>query len=243
MAQQRSPKQLAKLIDYILSRRPDEFGLVTDGKGFVKIKELVKALNEEDGLKYVRHSHINEIMITLPTHGFEVVDKLIRAQNREHLPKQSVALDPPKLLFTCVRRKAYPYVLNKGINPTGFNKIILSSNQDLAQRIGRRSDHAAVMLTVQVSQSEDKGVIFIQAGETLFLADYIPPDCFSGPPLPKESPEFRKPDKPQKEPAAPSAGSFLLDLDKKEHPTKPSITSKKRSKKHKRRRERPPWRK
>jgi putative RNA 2'-phosphotransferase len=242
MVLQRSPKQLAKLIEYILRRRPDEFGLVTDGEGFVKIKELLKALNEEDGLKYVRHSHINEIMISLSNHGFEVVDKLIRAQDRERLPKQSVALNPPKLLFTCVRRKAYPYVLNRGIKPTGFKKIILSSSRDLAQRIGRRSDHAAVMLTVQVSQSEDKGVIFIQAGETLFLADYIPPDCFSGPPLSKELPEFRKPDKPQKEPAELSAGSFLLDPNKKEHPAKPGITSKKRSKKHKRRRERPPWR-
>ena len=243
MVLQRSPQQLAKLINYILSRRPDEFGLVTDREGFVKIKELLKALNEEDGLKYVRHSHINEIMITLPKHGFEVVDKLIRAQNRKHLPKQSVALDPPKLLFTCVRRKAYPYVLNKGIKPTGFNKIILSSDRDLAQRIGRRSDHAAVMLTVQVSQSEDKGIIFIQTGESLFLTDYIPPDCFSGPPLPKESPESRKLDKPQKEPAEISAGSFLIDFNKKEHPAKPGTTSKKRSKKHKRRRERPPWRK
>ena len=237
-----SPKQLAKFFNYVLGRRPDEFGLVTDKEGYVKIKELIKATNEEEGLKYVRRSHINEIMITLPNHEFEVVDKLIRAQNREHLPKSSVALDPPKLLFTCVRKKAYPYVLDRGIKPTGFSKIILSSNRNLAERIGRRSDHAEVMLTVQVSQSEDKGVIFVQAGESLFLADYIPTDCFSGPPLPKESPEPHKPYKSKKAPAETSAGSFFLDFNKKEQPAKPGTMSKKRGKKHKRRRERPPWR-
>ena len=240
--QKQSPKQLAKFLNYVLSRRPDEFGLVTDKEGFVKIKELIKATIEEEGLKYVRRSHINEIMITLPNHGLEVAENLIRAINREHLPKQSFALDPPKLLYTCVREKAYPYVLDKGIMPTGFSKVILSSNRDLAQRMGRRSDTAAVLLTVQVNQSEVKGVVFFTAGESLFLADYIPPECFSGPPLPKDLPDTRKADKPQKEPAKMPAGSFFLDLNKKEHPVTPGARQEKRNKKQKQRRERPPWR-
>jgi len=240
--QQRSPKQLAKFFNYVLGRRPDEFGLVTDKEGFVKIKDLLKATNEEEGLKNVRRPQINEIMITLPDHGLEVADDLIRAINREHLPKQSFALDPPKLLYTCVRKKAYPYVSKKGIRPAGFSKVILSSDCDLAERMGRRSDHAAVLLTVQVSLSEDKGVVFFQAGESLFLAEYIPPDCFSGPPLPKELPEPRKANKLQRDPAKMPAGSFPLDLNKIEHPATPGAGQKKRDKKQKQRRERPPWR-
>ena len=241
--QKQPPKQLAKFFNYVLSRKPDEFGLVTDKEGFVKIKELIKATIEEEGLKYVRRSHINEIMITLPNHGLEVAENLIRAINREHLPKQSFALDPPKLLYTCVREKAYPYVLDNGIMPTGFSKVILSSNRALAQRMGRRSDHGAVLLTVKVNQSEVKGVVFFTAGESLFLVDYIPPDCFSGPPLPKDLPDARKADKPQKEPAKIPAGSFFLDLNKKDRPVTPGAGQKKSTKKQKQRRERPPWRK
>jgi len=240
--QQRTPKQLAKLLNYVLGRRPDEFGLVTDKEGFVKIKDLIKATSEEDGLKCVRRAHINEIMLTLPNHGLEVADPLIRAQNRENLPKQSFALDPPKLLYTCVRKKAYPYVKDKGIRPSGYSKIVLASTSDLAFRIGKRSDHAAVLLTVQVNHSEDKGVVFFKAGESLFLADYIPPDGFSGPPLPKELAETRKTDKSKKEPAKIPAGSFLLDLNNNERPATPGARQKKRDKKQKQRRERPPWR-
>ena len=240
--QQRTPKQLAKLLNYVLGRRPDEFGLVTDKEGFVKIKDLIKATSEEEGLKCVRRAHINEIMLTLPNHGLEVADPLIRAQNRENLPKQSFALDPPKLLYTCVRKKAYPHVLNKGIRPTGFSKVILSSKSDLAERMGQRSDHDAVLLTIQVSQSEDKGVVFFQAGESIFMAKYIPPGCFSGPPLPKELPDTRKADKLPKEGPKMPAGSFALDLNKKENPATPGAGQKKRNKKQKPRRERPPWR-
>ena len=240
--QQRSPKQLAKFLNYVLGRRPDEFGLVTDKEGFVKIKDLIKAANEEAGLKYVRRFHINEIMITLPNREFEIADNFIRAINREHLPKQSFALDPPKLLYTCVRMKAYPHVLDKGIMPTGFSKVILSANPDLARRMGQRNDRDAVLLTVQVYPSEEKGVVFFQAGKSLFLADHIPPGCFNGPPLPKESPEPRRTDKSKKEPTEIAPGSFLLDLNKKDRPVTPGSRQKKRTKKQKQRRERPPWR-
>jgi hypothetical protein len=59
MGKAKSPQSLAKLITYILGRRPDEFGLVTDTEGFVKIKELLKAITEEAGWKYVRRSDLN----------------------------------------------------------------------------------------------------------------------------------------------------------------------------------------
>jgi putative RNA 2'-phosphotransferase len=240
--QQRSAKQLAKFFNYVLGRRPDEFGLVTDRDGFVKIKDLIKATNEEDGLKYVRRAHINEIMLTLPNHGLEISDTLIRAQNRKHLPKQSFALAPPKLLYTCVRKKAYPHVLTEGIRPTGYSNVILSANRDLALRMGRRSDHDAVLLTVLVSKSEDEGVVFFQAGESIYMAEDIPPGCFSGPPLPRELPDARKTDKSKREPTPTPAGSFLLDLDKKDRPATQGARQKKRHKKNKPLRERPPWR-
>ena len=109
--------------------------------------------------------------------------------------------------------------------------------------MGQRSDHSAVLLTVQVSHSEDNGVVFFKAGESLFLADFITPGCFSGPPLPKDQPDTRRADKPLKEAPRMPAGSFLLDPNKTANPAAPDARQKKRNKKHKPRRERPPWRK
>ena len=194
MAKQRSPKQLAKFIDYILARRPDEFGLVVDAEGFVKIKELLKALHEEVGWKYVRRSHLNEIMITLPQPTVEILENKIRAKTRHLLPKSTPTSNPPKLLYTCVRRKAYPSVREKGIHPSGHCQIVLSSNRELAHRIGKRMDPSPVVLTVHTQQSTDKGVRYHQAGEALFLSDHVPVGCFTGPPLPKEKPVTKKPE-------------------------------------------------
>ena len=112
----------------------------------------------------------------------------------------------------------------------------------MAERMGRRSDHAAVLLTVQVSHAEDKGVVFFQAGESIYMAEYVPPGCFSGPPLPKEQAEARKTDKSKTEPAQTLAGSFFMDLEKKEKQAAPGSKQKRRNKKNKPKRERPPWR-
>jgi putative RNA 2'-phosphotransferase len=252
MSLQRSPKQLAKLIDFVLSRRPDEFGLVLDADGFVKLKDLLKAIKEEDGFRYVRRAHLDEIILTVPDHSLEISDDLIRSKVRDRLPQRAYALEPPKLLYTCVRQKAYPHVHQKGIRPTAYSQVILSSSREMAERIGRRIDHSAVLLTIQVQQSADRGVVFFQAGENIFLADFIPAQCFTGPPLPKEKPVLKSPDASKTRQMKRPAGSYFIDMNDRLDATIPKSKRNrtpaelkqegKRIKKHKRKRERPPWR-
>ena len=64
----------------------------------------------------------------------------------------------------------------------------------MAERIGKRVDHAAVLLTIQVQSSVDQGVVFFKAGEYIYLADFIPAQCFTGPPLPKDKPAIKEVD-------------------------------------------------
>jgi len=244
---------LTKFIAYILERRPDEFGLVIDSEGYIKIKELLKALNEEKGFRHVRRSHLNEILYSIAHPPFEIADNRIRAKHRDLLPRPDVARDLPKLLYTYIRRKAHPFVTDKGIFPSGYHQVVLTSKRDLAERMGKRIDPQPVILTVHVQKSLDNGVRFYQAGGLLFLAASIPPDCFSGPALPKAKPENTKQGQTNRAEQPAAAGSFLIDLDqagaqqtfgakskKKELDWK---GKKKRMKKQKRKRDRPPWRK
>lgn len=253
MAQHRSPKKLAKVLSYMLGYRPDEFGLVPDPDGFVKVKDLLKAISEEKDWKFVRRSHLDEIVITLPDSPIEIQKNRIRCIFRDKLPWPAPAKHFPKLLYTCVRRKAYPHVLNKGIFPMDHDYVILSSSKNLAERIGKRIDQTPVVLTVNVEKSLNDGVVFLQAGELINLAKTIPPGCFSGPPLPKEKPLPQKPEAVDKQDSKRLPGSFLLDIEKRQTPSTPFERKKKRKvvdwkndrkklRKQKRERERPPWR-
>jgi putative RNA 2'-phosphotransferase len=253
MHRTKSPQTLAKFIAYILERRPDEFGLVTDKEGFVKIKELIKAITEEKDWKYVRRFHLDEILYTLPSPPFEIFDKHIRAKRRDRLPEALLTRDPPKLLFTCIRKRAYPSVLDKGISPARHQRVILAADRKLAERIGKRADQEPVVLTVHVQKSVASGVMFYQAGELLFLSEFIPPGCFSGPPLPKEKTETKKTEKLDTAAQPKAAGSFLVGINNlADHRRSAGGRSqkskldrkgpKKPIKKQKLKRERPPWR-
>jgi len=254
MAKPHPLKPLARFLAYILGRNPAEFGLVPDPDGFIKIKDVLKALSEEEGWRHVRRAHINEILISLPHPPIEVKEKHIRAVSRENLPKRGIASNLPKLLFTCIRQKAYPHVLEKGLYHSGQSHVILSSSRKMALRIGRRIDQDPVLLTINIDQAGRRGSVFYESGGTLFLAEHIPPGVFSGPALPKTKTDLKKEENAKKAAAPVSPGSFVIKDQKPYGSSKPSPRtdvkrppggpkSRHKRKKDKSVRERPPWRK
>jgi putative RNA 2'-phosphotransferase len=211
MKPQQSTRRLEKFIVYVLGRRPDEFGLVPDADGWVKLKDLLKALNEEDGWRHVRRSHIDEIVLTQPAAEIDINENRVRARLREHIPVPQPVDGPPKLLYTCIRRRAYSVVLDKGIVAAEGKKVVLAAAPDLALRIGRRRDPDPVLLTVNVEQTLAHGIALHRFGELLYLADAIATDCFTGPPLPKEKPVAAKPPVEPERASRHEAGTFVLD--------------------------------
>lgn len=248
MSHKKSPKELAKMLAYILGRHPAEFGLIPDRDGYVRIKELLKVFSEEEGWSYVRRSHLEEVTFTLPGRPVEFKGNLIRAKNRENLPSFEEAAELPKLLYTCVRQRAYPFVASNGVQKSDGD-VILSANPETARRIGKRIDQKPVLLTVQVKKTLAERVRFFTGGGTLFTAASIPAGCFTGPPLPKEKPDLTPP--PNLVPATPKRpGSYTINIQtdgtfgssggksggKKEPPWK------KKRKRVKERHQKPPWR-
>ena len=243
MAINRKSIQLSKFIGYVLGKEPGEFGLVPGEDGFFKTKEFLKAVWEEEGYRHVRESHLNEILLTVPDPPFEIKEKLIRSVDWRKLPSIAEADNLPKLLYTCVRRKAHAFALEKGIFPVGHDRVVLSSKPEMARRIGRRFDGDPVLMTVQTAASTECGVVFFRAGDDLYLADSIPAGCFTGPPPPKEKPLDQKPKKlkEETETAERTPGSYFVDLTpkkerkKKDHRNRQKDIAWKRERKRKQR--------
>jgi len=214
-----SSDKLSKMLSYVLGRRPDEFGLAPDNHGFIKIKHLLKALHEQDGWKFVRLSHINQILMDPRAPAFEIKEGLIRAENRDALPKTKIPTEHPGVLYTCVRRKAYGAAIEKGLLTKDDMRVTLSSCRDMAEKIGKRNDSQPVLLTVHVKKALDEGVVFMQTGDSLFVSRSIPANCFSGPRLPKpkanpkkEGASNKKTDDPKDaNPGPKHPGSFFID--------------------------------
>ncbi len=246
---QQKAQQLAKFLTYILGRRPDEFGLVTDADGFVTIKSLLQALGEEEGWRYVRRKDIDSLSLLVPELSLEQESDRIRTKEQKHLPVPQVKMNLPKLLYICVRRRAWPVVATHGLGVEDPEKpeLVVTADQEMALRRGRRIDPDPVLLTIHTSTAQEMGALFKQYGETLYLTSYVPVEGVSGPPLPKEEPQ-RKKAKPKVRPQTP--GSFALrpqnrpdDQDDAAQDPAGRSRDQRRRKEKQWQREKPPWRK
>ncbi|MCD6319366.1 MAG: RNA 2'-phosphotransferase [Candidatus Desulfofervidaceae bacterium] len=184
---QQTLKGLSKLMSYILRHRPDEFGLCLDEEGFVSLKELHQAITEDKNWSFVRKSHLMDVINFADRERFELKDGKIRATYGHSIPVKLnyKPVTPPKLLYHATSRKAYPYILKKGLLPMGRQYAHLAVNKDLALRIGKRRDNKPVLLEIQAQKAAQDGIEFFCPNELIYLVKTIPPQYISGPPLHK----------------------------------------------------------
>jgi putative RNA 2'-phosphotransferase len=178
---------LSRFLVYILGHRPYEFGLVPDMDGFVSYKELLQAIHEEPGWHYVRQSNINEVLLGKDRSLFQPEEKRIRVLDRQwqmDLDHPSDML--PKLLFTPIRRKAHPVVMEKGLKSAEGKHIVLSSDQDMILRIGKRRDQNPVLLEILASSAQSKGIMFYTFSDLFLCTGGIPAEYIAGPQVSKE---------------------------------------------------------
>ena len=216
---------LCRFLSYVLARRPDEFGLIPDSDGWIPVKELLQALHEEEGWRYVRQGHINELMMDRGRDVFKLDGGYMKAAERHFSEPEPVApKDLPKLLYTAVRSRAHPVVMEKGLTVPKGRWLVLSASKSMAIRIGRRKDPEAVILEIGAASAGAGGAGFFSFGD-LFLAESLPDECILGPQAPPRPPASpAKTSGPSKEQALPirsgdfTPGSFTLsperDLDR-----------------------------
>jgi len=170
----------------MLGHRPDECGLVPDGTGFIALKELIQALHEEKGFRYVRIADINEVMLGKKGVLFQQRGNQIRTVKRKwELDMERPLRSTPKILFSAVKRKVYPSIIENGWRPSPDKYLVLSLSKKMALRIGGRQDQNPVMIEIMSSEAVNNGVELYAFGD-LFLSPHIPAVFISGPPLPKE---------------------------------------------------------
>ncbi len=206
--------KLARLLQYVLGRRPDEFGLVPDTRGYVAVKEVIRILQEEKWA-HVRPPHLESLPYRLPQAGLEMEGNRIRACDRGHLPPITPCQKVPKQLFTCVRRKAYAATAQNGLTPQAYpDRVLLFADRDLALRVGRRRDADPLVVTVATRLAQGAGVPFERFGQTVYLAPAIPVECcrLPAPPKPAHGPRTERVAETDNPPRA--AGSYILDWDR-----------------------------
>jgi len=207
---------LSSLLVYVLGRNPDEFGLIPDPDGFISYKELLQAIHEEPGWQYVRRSHIQEVLMGKDRPLFLPEQNRIKVlERRWHWDVDRPSPGVPNILYTPIRIRAHPIVMEKGLRSSEGRHLSLSADREMALRIGKRRHTNPVVLEITASTAQRAGVLFYSFGQ-LFLSHEIPPKFIAGPPVSKDVLEKRTAMEAKKEkgPSPPPSfqpGTFVMD--------------------------------
>lgn len=205
--------RLAKLLVGALQHTPHAYGLVPDQDGYVRLKELLQALHELDAYRRIRRSDIEELLITHPNPGVEISGNRIRAVGAPFQAPPSEAKALPKILYTCIRRKAHGAALKNGIRRSAdAPPIVLTPEVKVAERLGRRRDNAPLLVTIQVAKAVSAGAVIRSAGEGLFVTDRLPLAGLQLPPLPRDRSPLEKAAESSPQDTYRPAGSYQIDL-------------------------------
>lgn len=202
---------LEKILRYALGLRPDEFGLYPDANGFVAVKDLLRALHDEEGLRGLREAALKEIHHQPGGQSpLDIQEAQIRlrpdlAALPSHRPEPG---RPPKLLYIAVRCRAWPQIAEKGLGaPPGKISLKLWADKEMALKVGRRKDPEAALIAVRTEAAQTAGVVFRLYAGLLWLAEgLLPAPALSGPKV-KLKPENAPPAATRPKPEPP--GGFF----------------------------------
>ena len=168
------PKTLAKTLSYISYTAPSEHGLFWDSDGRMPWKDLYWVLQEDESLRFVRETHIREILylgISLP---FILDGSSLRLVTGYPAPELPIVFNLPERLYYACQIKQFPVIRDHGLLASRRAYVALAADRDLAMRMARRRAKEPILVEVMARSAAESGVQFRQAGPQLFLVESIP---------------------------------------------------------------------
>jgi putative RNA 2'-phosphotransferase len=169
--------RISKLMSFILRHRPEQFAILLDPEGYTTIDDIVRAMRESVPDISADDVHRVVQLIEPDKARFSIDGPDIRA-NYGHSLTQRIAqqrVTPPAILLHGTSEKAVSGIRREGIRPMRRQYVHLTTNHDLAGRVGGRHGKALI-LEIDALRASQAGSAFFRANESFWLADFIAPE-------------------------------------------------------------------
>ncbi|HTW55395.1 MAG TPA: RNA 2'-phosphotransferase [Thermoplasmata archaeon] len=168
---------LGRIMTGILRHFPDRYQLAIDAHGWVSLPEMVRSISRKHpAYHWLRPQHLVAIAETDAKGRYEVRDDRVRAtyghtlEVELDLPTENI----PATLYFPVTPEEAAIVLEVGLKPSDRKKVHLSKTADDARAAGKVRTPSPVILEIDAGKAQADGIVIMQAGKTVFLADQIP---------------------------------------------------------------------
>lgn len=188
---------MEKILFAMLGRQPDAFGIVMNEGGWISIKELHLTLMKETGFSHITKRGLTQFFSLYRPEKFEWQENYVRVRLELQSPGLTIYKEatPPELLYVSIRPKAHAHVIAHGLQSSNNKRIVLSTEKELALKIGKRRDKDPIIAAIMALKSSEAGIVYRKAGELLYLVEGLDPQWINIPPLPpvREKDKHREP--------------------------------------------------
>lgn len=173
-------ESLSKLMTKILRHTPEEFGIVLDPEdGSCSIHTLLEAIQAQPKWASITVDDIEQVVRNSEKQRFAIEGERIRARyGHSHERVHYTAGEPPAILYHGTNKKALASILMEGLNPIHRQYVHLSESTNFASLAGSRRGEL-VLLKIDTLRAKQSGIDFYFAGNEVWLADRVAPECCS----------------------------------------------------------------
>lgn len=168
--------KLGKEITYALRHAPWEYELEMDDKGFVDIRQLLLAINEENKYsKVIDRSDIIKVIEVSNKKRLEISGEKIRAMYGHSFPMQITYKEgiPPVVLYHGTAKRFLNSIKKEGLKPMSRQYVHLSEDIETAKMVGKRRDSDPVILYINTIEAIKAGVKFYKANDKVWLCKQL----------------------------------------------------------------------
>ncbi|WP_058304563.1 RNA 2'-phosphotransferase [Gorillibacterium timonense] len=169
---------LSKMMTKLLRHAPEEFGVVLDPEdGSCPLTTLLDAIQAQPKWAGIQQEDIEQVVRNSDKQRFEIEDGRIKARyGHSHDKVRYTPGEPPAILYHGTNKKALPSIRREGLSPMSRQYVHLSEGTHFATLAGSRRGEL-VILQVDAFRAKQAGATFYYAGNEVWLADQVPPEC------------------------------------------------------------------
>jgi putative RNA 2'-phosphotransferase len=171
--------QLSRTMAYALRHHPEEFGLVLDVEGWVKVETLLQALRKRRAeWRDVQREDFVRVIERSEKKRYEMQGDKIRAYYGHSIGGKIVheGSKPPRELYHGTTPKAYEAIRVEGLRPMGRQYVHLSEDEETARAVALRRTNRPVILRIAAWKAYERGQHFYVGNDNVWLVDAVAPE-------------------------------------------------------------------
>jgi len=169
------PPDIGRFLSLVLRHRPDSIGLQLDPGGWIRVSDLLAAL-QSSGTAI--DSQQLAVVVAADDKGryvFSADGLRIRASHGHSIPVDLglQAVSPPQRLYHGTAQRFVPAILEAGLLKGTRQFVHLSADVTTAVAVGRRHG-PPVVLAVDCPGMVETGSVFFRSDSSVWLVDHVP---------------------------------------------------------------------